>query len=407
MIQLIIGAGLGLGGVAAAVAIKRYNEAEREKAAGPADHWGNRYEARIVSPACALPLILAGAVIAASACLYTQDTGEVCVIRNLGGSLAGSTSEAGFHAKAPWQDVVTYDVRNNLINFYGDTDYEVDGGSYEGKQVSINDKSGASANIDIQVNYSLNPDAALSLYSEYGTQESFVEKYISNDVRAVTREVSGGFDTVTMLTDRSQFTKAVQKALTKKWKGIGLTVEQVSVQDVRYPKNITKSYSEAQAAEVAKQKAQNEQETAKVQAETKKIEAQGEADANAVLANSLNDPVIQQHYIDAPQSIGTDGHLALGPEAPRRWSAPRRGRLPRAGRPRGGTVAPRLSITIRGDVPYRCRAGGEAPESKQQKRSRPVWKAGTAPDLKGGHSWILAEPKRSSRWPTSLASDTS
>ena len=107
MIQLIIGAGLGLGGVAAAVAIKRYNEAEREKAAGPADHWGNKYEARIVSPACALPLILVGAVIAASACLYTQDTGEVCVIRNLGGSLAGSTSEAGFHAKAPWQDVVT------------------------------------------------------------------------------------------------------------------------------------------------------------------------------------------------------------------------------------------------------------------------------------------------------------
>ena len=57
MIQLIIGAGLGLGGVAAAVAIKRYNEAERERAAGPADCWGNKHEARIVSPACALPLV--------------------------------------------------------------------------------------------------------------------------------------------------------------------------------------------------------------------------------------------------------------------------------------------------------------------------------------------------------------
>lgn len=232
-------------------------------------------------------------------CIYTQDTGEVCVIRNLGGSLAGSTSEAGFHVKAPWQDVITYDVRNNLINFYGDTDYRVDGGSYEGKQVSINDKSGASANVDIQVNYSLNPDSALNLYSEYGTQESFVEKYISNDVRAVTREVSGKFDTVTMLTDRSQFTKAIQDALTKKWNKIGLTVEQVSVQDVRYPKSITDSYSQAQAAEVAKQKAQNEQETAKVQAETKKIEAQGEADANAVLAQSLNDQVLTKQYIDA------------------------------------------------------------------------------------------------------------
>lgn len=246
-------------------------------------------------------------------CIYTQDTGEVCVIRNLGGSLADSTSEAGFHIKMPWQDVITYDVRNNLINFYGDTDYKVDGGSYEGKQVSINDKSGASANIDIQVNYSLNPDSALNLYSEYGTQESFVEKYISNDVRAVTREVSGKFDTVTMLTDRSQFTKAVQDALTKKWNKIGLTVEQVSVQDVRYPKSITDSYSQAQAAEVAKQKAQNEQETAKVQAETKKIEAQGEADANAVLAQSLNDQVLQQHYIDALKDVGKEGNLVVVP----------------------------------------------------------------------------------------------
>lgn len=265
--------------------------------------------ARGVAVVC---IVFAFAFIGGS-CIYTQDTGEVCVIRNLGGSLADSTSEAGFHIKMPWQDVITYDVRNNLINFYGDTDYKVDGGSYEGKQVSINDKSGASANIDIQVNYSLNPDSALNLYSEYGTQESFVEKYISNDVRAVTREVSGKFDTVTMLTDRSQFTKAVQDALTKKWNKIGLTVEQVSVQDVRYPKSITDSYSQAQAAEVAKQKAQNEQETAKVQAETKKIEAQGEADANAVLAQSLNEQVLQQHYIDALKDVGKEGNLVVVP----------------------------------------------------------------------------------------------
>lgn len=75
-----------------------------------------------------------------------------------------------------------------------------------------------------------------------------------------------------------------------------------------------KRYNEAQAAEVAKQKAQNEQETAKVEAETKKIEAQGEADANAVLANSLNDQVLQQHYIDALKNIGKDGNLVVVPE---------------------------------------------------------------------------------------------
>ncbi len=48
-----------------------------------------------------------------------------------------------------------------------------------------------------------------------------------------------------------------------------------------------------------KQKATNEQETAKVEAETKRIKAQGEADANNALNSSLSDNVLKQKYIDA------------------------------------------------------------------------------------------------------------
>ena len=164
--------------------------------------------------------------------------------------------------------------------------------------MSINDKSGAGANIDIQVNYSLRPNAAVSLYRDYGSQENFVSKYISNDLRSVTREIAGKYDTITMLTDRGSFTRGVQKALSEKWKGMGLTVEQVSVQDVRYPKEITSAYA-AQSAEVQKRKASNEQETAKVEAETKRIKAQGEADANDILNSSLSENVLRQKYIDA------------------------------------------------------------------------------------------------------------
>lgn len=70
----------------------------------------------------------------------------------------------------------------------------------------------------------------------------------------------------------------------------------------------------AQAAEVKRQQAQNEQETAKVEAETKKIQAQGEADANAILAQSLNDQVLRQHYIDALNNAGSNGSLVVVPE---------------------------------------------------------------------------------------------
>ena len=166
-------------------------------------------------------------------------------------------------------------------------------------QRRVNDRSGASADIDVQVNYSLDPSAAEYLYSEYGKQQTFTQNYISNDLRSVAREQSGRFDTLTMLTNRGEYTKAVQDALAAKWRKIGLTVEQVSVQDVRYGEAITKKYTEAQAAEIDKQKALNEQQVAKTEAETKKIKAQGEADANAVLNESLTDNVLKQHYIDA------------------------------------------------------------------------------------------------------------
>ena len=105
-------------------------------------------------------------------------------------------------------------------------------------------------------------------------------------------------ETITMLNNRGEFAKAIEDALSEKWSSMGLIIEQVSVQDVRYDKAIEERYNQAQEAEVAKQQAQNEQETAKVQAETQRIEAQGEADANAILQQSLTDDVLMQHYID-------------------------------------------------------------------------------------------------------------
>lgn len=247
-------------------------------------------------------------------CLYSQDAGEVIVLRSIGGELVGYTEEAGFHMKAPWQSTISYDVRNNLINLYRDTEYSYDGGAAQGSCVTVNDKGGASADIDLQVVYSLDGDSALKLYEDYGTQSKFTSDVILNDVRAVAREVAGQYDTITLLTNRGEFTKGLREALMQRWDDMGLNVEQVSIQDVRYPDSIKDKYAEAQAAEVAKAKALNDQETAKVSAETKKIEAQGEADANRVLTESLTPEVIQQHYIDTLREIGKSGNLVVVPE---------------------------------------------------------------------------------------------
>lgn len=263
--------------------------------------------------------VIAGALLVCtcSGCslgFYQQDVGEVVVTRSMGGKVTGSTMEAGFHLISPFSDPITYSTRNNVISFSSDNKESYRDGNATGSQVNCNDAGGASFEVDIQVNYSLNPEYAEQLYTDYGSQENYVQYVVAVDVRSVTREIAGKFSTITLLTDRGSFTTAIQEALTERWKDSGIVIESVAVQEIRYPDSITSKYAEAQAAEIEKARAQNEQETARVEAETKVIMAQGEADANAIIAASLSDEVLAQHYIDALAEIGTYGNLVVVPE---------------------------------------------------------------------------------------------
>ena len=261
--------------------------------------------------------LAAAVAVGATGCcpgFYSQDVGDVAVMRGMGGEVVGSTSEAGFHATSPLNDVLTFSTRNNVLSFYSNNAESYEGGSADGPAVSCNDAGGASFSMDIQVNYSLNSDFAEQMYTEYGSQENYVRNVAVVDVRSTAREVAGKFNTITILTDRGSLTGAIQEALAEKWADKGIVVEQVSVQTVRYPDSITEKYAEAQAAEVGKAKAQAEQETAKVEAETKVIKAQAEAEANAALTESLTPEVLQSQYNEALQTAANNGCLVVVPE---------------------------------------------------------------------------------------------
>lgn len=261
--------------------------------------------------------LAAAVAVGATGCcpgFYSQDVGDVAVVRGMGGEVVGSTSEAGFHATSPLNDVLTFSVRNNVITFK-DADAEgYSDGSAGGAAVTCNDAGGASFSMDLQVNYSISPDAAEEMYAEYGTQEAYVRNVAVVDVRSVARECAGKCTTMEVLTDRGKLSQAIQAALTERWEGKGIVVEQVSVQGVEYPQSITDRYAEAQAAEVGKAKAKAEQETAKVEAETEVIKAQAKADANAALTESLTPEVLQSQYNEALQTAAKNGCLVVVPE---------------------------------------------------------------------------------------------
>ena len=79
MAQLVIAAGIGLAGLCAAAAIRRHNAEARERNERYGDGFG-----RVISPAWGLAGVALGALVAATACFYTQDVGDTVVVRNLG-----------------------------------------------------------------------------------------------------------------------------------------------------------------------------------------------------------------------------------------------------------------------------------------------------------------------------------
>lgn len=232
-------------------------------------------------------------------CVYGQDVGEVCILRNWGGQLAGTTESAGFHLKAPWQTVIRYDIRNNIVNLYRDSEYDYDNGTATGAEVTLYDKSGAQANVDVQVIYSLDADAAIDLYTDYQKQENFVQIVAVNNVRDAARNCSGKFTTLEMLTNREKFAQAIFNKLSPEWEAIGLHVTEVNVQDIRYSSEIVEAYNSAQKTEISKQNAVNEQEAEKVKIETEILKAEGEAKANKIRSDSLTPEILQQEYIEA------------------------------------------------------------------------------------------------------------
>jgi len=232
-------------------------------------------------------------------CIYGQDVGEVCILRNWGGQLAGTTETAGFHVKAPWQSIIRYDIRNNIVNLYRNSEYEYDNGTATGEEVTVYDKSGAQANVDVQVIYSLEADAAIDLYTDYQRQENFVQIVAVNNVRDAARNCSGKFTTLQLLNSREEYAKAIYDKLAPEWEELGLHVTEVNVQDIRYSDEIVKAYNDAQKTEISKQNAVNEQEAEKVKIETQVLKAQGEAEANEIRSKSLTPEILQQEYIEA------------------------------------------------------------------------------------------------------------
>lgn len=222
--------------------------------------------------------------------IYTQDPGQASVIVSFTGEVEGISYEPGLHAKAPWSSRIEYDIRNNTLSYVG-TDGNTDnytGGDVSGPQITFQDKNGVTGNIDLNVRYSVRGDAVNNIYNEYKTQQEFVNATLAPDVRAKTREVLSHYDTAQVYNERDKIQPVLRQALQEGWESLGVDIEDIYLQEVRYPQTVIDSFANAQAAKIAVETAKANQEKARVEAETNKIKTE-----------ALSDQVLKEKLIDA------------------------------------------------------------------------------------------------------------
>lgn len=241
---------------------------------------------------------------------FTVDTGSSTVLKDWTGVVQeDAVTTAGIHTKAPWQDDIAWNIKNQDVTFTGDGSTSHNGQQVAGAEITVIDKDGISANLDIQVLFSIKADSVVSLTKGYTNQDDFEIKVVENDVKSIPRDVASTFTTVQMFEDRAGLKADIAEALEKSWEDKGVVVDNVNIHGIRYPEDVQQRFKDAQNAQTDLLKAETDAQTAKTkadgEAQAEISRANGEAEANRLLSQSLTPQVLQQRWIDALSKANT------------------------------------------------------------------------------------------------------
>lgn len=243
--------------------------------------------------------------------MFTVDTGSSVAIKDaLGGVKDDAVTTSGvIHTKAPWDHVIPWNIRNQDVMYSGDGSTTHNGQPVTGAEITFIDKDGISANMDIQVLFSIQADKVVPLTRGYANQDDFELKVVENDVKSIPRDVASKFTTVQMFEDRTGLKAKIVKALEEAWADKGVIVDDVNIHGIRYPEDVQQRFKDAQNAQTDLLKAETDAKTAKTKADGEAqaaiSRATGQAEANRLLAASLTPEIIAMRQIEALEKANT------------------------------------------------------------------------------------------------------
>lgn len=253
----------------------------------------------------ALVILLIAAPVVGFLSWTPVDEGNVRVVKKWGAA-TGTVFEPGAHFINPVsQDTVRLSTRPQS--------YTMSNQQGEGNKADTDDsitvltEDGLRVDIDITVRYRVDSVQAVKFYKNYRNLDAAEQRLIRPSIRSVLRTEAGALPVTEIYTGQGQtkLKQAAQSALKEDFGRDGLILETVQIRRVNLPKQYEQAVEQKEITKQRRQQKENELEVEKLEADRKRIEANGEAEANRILSESLDQKILTQQYIEKLDETNT------------------------------------------------------------------------------------------------------
>jgi prohibitin 1 len=268
---------------------------------------------------CVVAAIVFIGLIALLTGIYTVPAGYVGVV-NTFGTVEPMPQPSGLHFKYPWSGVTLFSTQTQK---YYDTGTP---GDKDVAQIQALSSEGMTVTMEIAVNYHLEGDKTPDLFKEVG--EDYQTVIMKPSVHSVPRDIIAKYDAMTLYQATSNSTEGRTGVEQQLFDGIskqmlkpdgtsrGIIIEKVYLRNIMLPPSITSAIEAKQSMQQQIQEKTFEVEKQKAESDRMRAEAQGIADANKIIANSLSPSYLQWYAIEMMKNhqgatyfipIGSDG----------------------------------------------------------------------------------------------------
>ena len=194
----------------------------------------------------------------------------------------GTIIEPGTHLKAPWNDVIIYEIAEISSE----------------ENMDINDKNGLPIHVDVTVRYFPMPDKIGYIHEKF--TKDYATRLVIPEVRSVSRQVMAKYTSEEIYsTKRAEVELSIKSETEKILNANFVNATAVLIRSIKLPEQIRIAIESKLQQEQEALAYQYRLDKEKSEAERKRIAAEGEARANNIVNSSLSDKLLKMRGIEA------------------------------------------------------------------------------------------------------------